>query len=101
MTFCEGLFEFIEKYLNHSDTWKHSHIRSIGEIEQRNPWREDNWRSESGWCITHWENVVTPGCMSFHSSRHVWKISHSKAKENWVLSVSFGIAPFSKHDKVI
>lgn len=100
MTFCDSLFGVIEKYLNHSDIWKHSHMRSIGEIEIQNPWREDNWRSEDGWCITHWENVITPGHMSGPSPRHVWKISHNRANENWVLSISFGVAPYLKSDIV-
>jgi hypothetical protein len=96
MKLAESIGELIEKYLDCSKNWERSHIRSIGEIEETNPWRETNYRHASGFYISHWENVVTPGCMSGPSPRHVWKLANSKGEESWGLSFSYGIAPYKR-----
>jgi hypothetical protein len=91
------LFEIVEKYLKSHKEWDHNHLRSIGEIEERNPWREDVWRHPSGWTVIKWENVVIPGYMSGPSPRYVWKLGNNKSKENWTLQLHLGIAP-RKHE---
>ena len=95
---AEAIGELIEKYLDSNKNWVRSHIRSIGDIERDHPWRETNYRHASGFYISHWENVVTPGCMSINSPRHVWKLANSKGEESWGLSFSYGIAQY-KHEK--
>lgn len=70
----DALFSALQGYLNSKESGlKRSHVRSIGDIEKTNPWRETNWRSES-LSVSHWENVITPGHMSGPSPRHTWKV---------------------------
>ena len=96
MKLAESIGKLIEEYLDSNKNWERSHIRSIGEIEERNPWRETNYRHASGFYISHWENVVTPGHMSGPSPRHVWKLGNGKSEEHWGLSFSYGIAPYKR-----
>ena len=86
------LGNILEKYLNHSKDWEHSHIKSIGEIQRTHPWREDTWRhKDSGWHIICWRNFKPNPILSGPTTSHSWRIGNSKHKEQWCLSFKYGI----------
>ncbi len=91
---------FLEKYLNSHKDWQHTHTKSIGEIEETHPWREDVWRHKNGWTIVQWQNLSHPMASSAAGSpRHCWRIGNGKHNEIWGLSFTYGMVTFRNETK--
>lgn len=93
MKFFESLGEWLAMYLKSNRSWEHTHNESIGEVELKNPWREDVWHHKtSKWHIRHWQNLKHAPYMSGPTPRHVWHLT-CESNEAWQLSLQYGVAP--------
>lgn len=87
----EEIGKLIDKYLdNHSD-WK----RIQTDFCERQG-HEVVWRNEKKeYSIIHSQNYKTPGYMSCHAPKHIWRIGGSLGKnDNWSLCFTYGTVPF-------
>ena len=96
----EKLGKILESYLNDSKDWKHTHLKSIGEIDMRCPWREDTWYyHKNGWYIVHCQNYRHDPIMSGPTPRHTWRIANGNSKESWRLTLQYGVCSLFDDNK--
>lgn len=89
----ESLLKALKAYLTgHPAIWTHTHAKSIGEIEQSNPWREDVWRHKnSGFYIVYWQNLKHIPCSSGPTPRYVWHLRRDN--HDWCLTFHYDTCP--------